>query len=337
MPEALQRVAASRDEHKIYDLLVSCYQGQVVSLAIELGLFEYLDGRLSTVRRIENRFSLGARGGDALLACLLSLGLLRRIRGKIGLTALSKTYLLPGSPYQMRAHLLATSPLWPGIKDAVLHDRPLDPRRVAAWENGKSLPDAEDSAARMHALISAPARGLARRGHFGGVARLLDVAGGSGSVSIALARRYPRMKITLLELPGVCPAAGRRAARHGLRRRITIQAGDMFREPWPAGHDALLFSNVFHDWSMDQCRFLARRSFESLPSGGRIFLHEMLMNDVRDGPSTTALFSFWMLLTTRGRQFSALELRALLAGCGFRGVTVRPTFGYFSLVSAAKP
>ena len=35
---------------------------------------------------------------------------------------------------------------------------------------------------------------------------------------------------------------------------------DMFRDEWPAGHDTLLFGNIFHDWEDARCRKLALRA-----------------------------------------------------------------------------
>ena len=68
----------------------------------------------------------------------------------------------------------------------------------------------------------------------------------------------------------------------------------MFRSDWPAGHDAHFFSNVFHDWDVEQCRVLAERSFAALPPGGRILLHESLLNETLDGPALVALYSMNM-------------------------------------------
>ena len=46
-----------------------------------------------------------------------------------------------------------------------------------------------------------------------------------------------------------------------------------------AGYDALFFSNVWHDWNVRTCQWLAARAFAALPSGGRIMLHEMLLDE----------------------------------------------------------
>jgi acetylserotonin N-methyltransferase len=112
----------------------------------------------------------------------------------------------------------------------------------------------------------------------------------------------------------------------------------MFKEPWPTGHDALFFSNIYHDWSDKTCQMLSDKAFAALPSGGRIFLHEMLMNDDGTGPLPVAAFAVLMLLGTKGRQYSLPELRTFLEQAGFRNVEARRTGGgYYSLVSARKP
>jgi hypothetical protein len=63
----------------------------------------------------------------------------------------------------------------------------------------------------------------------------------------------------------------------------------------------------------------------------------MLLADTKDGPPAAAAFSMLMLLRTEGKQFAAQELNDLLQEGGFRHVTVTPTYGYYSLVSARKP
>jgi acetylserotonin N-methyltransferase len=67
---------------------------------------------------------------------------------------------------------------------------------------------------------------------------------------------------------------------------------------------------------------LARKSFEALPAGGRILLHEILMDDDGCGPLPAAAFSLLMLLGTRGRQYSLPELRQMLEAAGLAAVEV---------------
>jgi acetylserotonin N-methyltransferase len=123
----------------------------------------------------------------------------------------------------------------------------------------------------------------------------------------------------------------------GLQQRITALAFDMFTAQWPVGHDAVLFSNVLHDWPLDKCIGLCMSAFRALPPRGRVYVHEILLNDAKDGPTVAAAFSLKMARTTEGQQFTAVELRDILYQCGFERFTAVPTFGYYSVISATKP
>jgi acetylserotonin N-methyltransferase len=188
----------------------------------------------------------------------------------------------------------------------------------------------------MHSHSFPAAVGMARNGNFGGVRRLLDVAGGSGCFSIALARRHPELHCTVAELPAVAAVTREYIRRYQCERRVDAHEFNMFRDPWPEGYDAVFFSNVLHDWDADRRAELACRSRAVLPAGGRIYLHEMLLNDAHDGPLTPALFSL-LMLGTRGKQFSSAELAELLSNAGFVDVSVTHSYGYYSLVTATRP
>src|SRR5205085_6451147 len=126
-------------------------------------------------------------------------------------------------------------------------------------------------------------------------------------------------------------------ARSQAAARVDTYSADMFAGSWPYGFDAIFFGDIFHDWSQDQCLYLAQRSYACLLPRGRIFLHEMLWNDTKDGPLISALYSLCMVRATdAGRQYSAQELREILHKAGFVDVSVLNLSGYHSLVSARK-
>ena len=79
------------------------------------------------------------------------------------------------------------------------------------------------------------------------------------------------------------------------------------------------------------------QSFESLPPDGRIIVHEMLFNDNRTGSFPVAALNVDMLIAMPGQQYSGREIAGMLAQAGFVETEVKPTFGYWSIVSARKP
>ena len=62
----------------------------------------------------------------------------------------------------------------------------------------------------------------------------------------------------------------------------------------------------------------------------------MLYNNEKTGPSAVASVAIAMLLSTEGQQFSGRELAAMLVEAGFMDIEVRPTFGYWSIITGRK-
>ena len=69
----------------------------------------------------------------------------------------------------------------------------------------------------------------------------------------------------------------------------------MWKDPFPAA-DLHSYSQVFHAWTSEQCRFLTAKSFAALPSGGRLVVHELLLNADKSGPRLPTLMGMVMLL-----------------------------------------
>jgi hypothetical protein len=63
----------------------------------------------------------------------------------------------------------------------------------------------------------------------------------------------------------------------------------------------------------------------------------MLFNDDRTGPFPVAAFNVDMLIGMPGQQYSKRELSAMLKEAGFGKIEVKPTFGYWSVVTGVKP
>jgi len=339
MPKAL--TPPSCDDRPLYDVMYSAWQLPTLAAADELGLFPALAETPRSAEQVAEHLGLGPRATEAMLGVLTALGFLRQHEGAFHLTDVSHTYLLPDRPYYwggMLGFMRNAPTTYANVLEALKRDAPRVYGGEDMWETHQVDPaQAEVFTSAMHSHSFPAAMGMARRGDFTGVRRLLDVAGGSGCFCIALALRYPDMRFTVAELDVVRKLTERHAAEFEVQDRIDTVALDMFHDPFPTGHDAVFFSNIFHDWGQDRCRHLARASFEALPPGGRIYLHEMLLADTKDGPLPAVSFSMAMMFFTDGKQYSLGELRDILEESGFGDVGVTPSYGHYSLVSARKP
>jgi acetylserotonin N-methyltransferase len=340
-------------DRAIWDIWLSMYRLPAMAVADELGIFASLASAPATAAEMAQRLGFNRRATDVLLSMLSALGLVAVRDGCYALTDVTRTYLLRESPYYW-GPLLRILGVMPQHHAALIEalrapDRasPMDaapahneaPRSGAAdaWTRGQIERAQAEAVTRLMHCHSLPASvGAARNGNFEGTTRLLDVGGGSGCFSIAIAQQFPSIRCTVLELPAVCDVARRYIADGGVADRVDTTSIDMFREPWPRGYDGMFFSNIFHDWNVETNTFLARCAYQALAPGGRIFLHEMLLAEDGSGPVTTASFSMLMLLGTHGRQYSFAELRQILTSAGFANVDARPTYGYYSVVIGRK-
>jgi acetylserotonin N-methyltransferase len=340
----MSTLAPSIDDRIIWDTWLSLFRFPVVSVADEVGTFAAITDRAMTTTELADAIHVDARALEIHLGMLAATGFVERREGRWRATAASRTWMHPqadGYAGPLIHRFKENQPFHVQLLETLnTGTRVPNPESASAeWERGEMPPGmAKMITAFMNAHSRASALAAARQPAFAGVRSLLDVGGGSGIFSIELARAWPQLRATVMEIATICTEADQYIAAAGVGDRVKTQPVDMFRQPWPKDHDAHFFSNIFHDWSDDTCRMLARRSFEALPSGGRILLHEMLMDDDGCGPLPVAAFSLLMLIGTKGRQYSLPELRGFLEAAGFEDITATSNGGgYYSLVVARKP
>jgi acetylserotonin N-methyltransferase len=333
-------------DREIWDIWLSMHNLPAMAVADELGIFQALAKAPATAAETSRHLGLNQRATGVLCSMLTALRLLVSRDGQLELSEVARTYLLPQSPYYW-GPLLRVLGVVPPQRAALIRALRASEDGAAmasanlaspAWERGQMSREQAESVSRVMHCHSLPAAVVAaRNSHFEEVSRLLDVGGGSGCFSIAIAQRLAAIRCSVMELPAVCEVARGYIEEGSVADRVDTVAVDMFREAWPRGYDGVLFSNVFHDWNAENNLILARRAHEILPSGGRVFVHEMLLAEDGSGPPTTASFSILMLFGTQGRQYSRSEVFRILAESGFVDLEVAEAHGYYSMISGRKP
>ena len=333
------------DDTPIWDAWLSQFRLPILNANLEVGTFEALSEGAYTTEELAAKLGVDARALAMHLAALCADGFVEKRLGKWRATHLARTWLHPQATGNWQ-HFLSSIDRNEHLRGRLLESlrtgkRPstgVDERPVG-WEQGTMAPEVAENICRfMHAHSQAPALGAARQPVFDELKCLMDVGCGSGVYGIEIASGHPALEVTLMDLEAMAAEAGRYVERAGMSERVGTAACNMFTEEWPTGPDAHFFANVFHDWSVETNQLLARKSFEALPRGGRIFLSEILMDDDGTGPWHAAAFSLLMLVGTLGKQYSLAEFRDILASAGFTDVQAQRTGGgYYSLVSARKP
>ena len=310
-----------------------------------------LFGRLANGPRAETELrqelALQERPASVLFTALRAMGLLsNHASGLLQLTALSREHLVPGAPFDVGAYIRLASDS-PSVREMVLRlktNRPAgaadDKGAAFIYREGlESAMEREASARFLTLALAGRARNvaphLARVVDLHECRTLLDVGGGTGIYSIACLQANPRLRAIVWDRPEVLKVAREMAAEHGVIQRMDFLPGDMFADPVPAA-DAMLLSNVLHDWDVPECRRLIRRCAEALSPGGRLLIHDVFLNDAHDGPLPIALYSASLFSLTEGRAYSAAEYRQWLGEVGLRAREVLPTLVHCGVLTAIK-
>lgn len=331
------------DDKRVYDAYVAGRQSAAMCVAVRAGLFDWLaaDGAGASLEAVAARTGWSARGTRSMISALCAMGLVLRTKGGLRVSEDAAAYLTRGTPGSLWGlvdmevdHFLSPR----ALMDALQKDDSSVYGDADPWEAHDEDPErARAFTAAMHSVSERPAAGVAEFVDLTGVKSLLDVGGGSGALSIALCGANPALRATIFDIAAVEPLAREYVGDAGLSDRIDVEVGDMFGPPLPAGHDAVLYSQILHDWGFEKGADLLARAFEALPPGGQVLVHEKLVEDEADAPLANALVHLDMLVWTEGQQYRLRELTGMLTAAGFEDVERVRTAGYWSLVSARRP
>jgi cyclopropane fatty-acyl-phospholipid synthase-like methyltransferase len=183
------------------------------------------------------------------------------------------------------------------------------------------------TAAACHAL---PAQaGLPAR------SRVLDVGGGTGSWSIALAAADPTLTATVLELPEVARVAQQHVSTTACAGRIDVRAGDVLTDDMPRGFTAFLLANLVHYFAPETNRSILRRIRAAAEPGARLLLADFWTDPTHTRPLTAALMAGeFAIHVNDGDVYSAEEASHWLHDTGWRYLAQRPLAGPMSLIVA---
>lgn len=295
----------------LHDLAAGCWYAEVLGTAVELEVFTLLDPRGKTAGEIAGARGCSPEGLERLLQALCALGLTERVGEVYVNTKISEDFLVKGKKdYQgevvlWRKHL---NSYWQGLGEC------LKAGGRVAYPSGE---DQDQMARRVRQYLRAM-DGVARvkiqeiLPLFEGISpagEILDVGGGSGAISAGFLERFPSLRATLLDLPGVLDHAEELIRERGLGERVTCRQANIL-EPWPVPggcFDLVILSNIIHVYSDAEVPGILAGAAECLTGQGYLIIHDFFLEHF---PEQATLYDLNMFINTyNGRVFSCRWVR----------------------------
>ena len=294
----------------------------LLTALVHLDLFSWLAEHPSTKDDICRGLEITDRPTDVMLTLMAAMGLVEERNRVFHLTSAAREHLVKGSPWYLGPYFesLKERPVALDLLKVLRTGKPANwGTEQKDWH--KSM-ETEEFATQFTAAMDCRgvylAQAVAKSIDLSKQTHLLDIAGGSGIYSCSFVAHWPHLAATVLEKPPVDKIATRAIANRGCSEKVAVVARDMRSEPLPSNADIHLYSNVLHDWGEQVVRQLLSKSFEALPAGGLVLIHDAYLNAAKNGPLHVAEYSVLLMHSSEGRCYSVLEMETYLTEAGFR-------------------
>ena len=170
-------------------------------------------------------------------------------------------------------------------------DGTLGPDAVDSYQHWMSDPmEAALYSNAQHSGSLGPGGTIARLVDLVGARTLLDVGGGTGAMTIRLLEANPDLQSTIIDFPNVAEIGEGFIADAGLSDRVRYIASNALDAEWPTGQDVILMSYLFSGVAAQEVPRLLQGAFDCLSPGGRLLVHNFMVDDDRTGPPMASLW-----------------------------------------------
>jgi SAM-dependent methyltransferase len=318
-------------------------EARAIQVALKLGIFERLSAGPCPADGLASAIESESRSTAILCNALTALGLLRKVDGHFHLVQAAQRFLVESSPEYLGGMVLFDEARWDEWGRLESSIRTGAPARTP--DMFQSSPAATESFIRaMDSLVRARGddRWTAEHLDLGVASSIADLGGGPGTYVVEFLRRFPNLRGSIWDLPATLEVARRilRERAPTMLGRIELREVDYLAGELPGPVDAIFMSNIIHSENEPINEALMAKCFRALNPGGLIAVKDHIMDRDLTEPVAGAVFSLFLLLTTRGRDYSFDETADWLATAGFADtrLTTLPSPPFTSsIVTARKP
>lgn len=274
---------------------------------------------------LAEHLGLQAAGTALLLDVIASLGHVElNADGRYEMSDRARRWLDPSSEHYVGDFLADTAEYWQwwqGLEELVrdgshveLHDKAADDPYWRSYIRGQY------QIARLSSEEVARSVPLQRNAH-----SLLDVAGAHGEFSMALCRRHPGLKATIVDLPGSARVGREIVSGAGMEDRVHHVEGDMFETDFGGPHDGALCFNIVHHLTPEQAKALFARVRAVSRPGAPLCVLELYDRPEGQRPDSGSILGLFFHLTSGADTYTVEQVSGWLAESGF-GPAEKKTF-----------
>jgi demethylspheroidene O-methyltransferase len=312
------RGVARRRAAAQFDLVAGFVYSQILAAHVQSGLIEYLTGELRSFDEITAYLKLKPDATERLLRAGQALQLVESPQA--GLWTLGETGAPLSSNIGAMAMIRHHHLLYHDLTDPLAllaKDRAEETALSGYWtyaSKAGSQSGAQGYSALMAATQPMVSQQIIDSYDFSQHRRMLDIGGGSGGFTLAIAKAASNLNFGIFDLPEVVETAKVRIAG---TTNVTLHPGSFKTDALPGDYDLVTLVRILHDHDDDVVTALLAKIRAALPAGGRLLIVEPMAETSAAPRMGDAYFGLYLWAMGSGRPRSLKKLQAMLANAGF--------------------
>jgi demethylspheroidene O-methyltransferase len=316
-----------------FDMIAGFVYSQILAAFVQCGLIGFLKGHLRTFDEISDFTGLMPDATDRLLKAGQSLQIAESPQpnfwtlGEAGAPLSANA----GAMAMIRHHHLLYTDIADPLK--LLAKNRIEETALSAYWTYASKDDSTDGATGYSALMAATQPMVSQQiidaYDFTGHKRMLDIGGGSGAFTAAIAATAPNLQFGIFDLPDVITEARKRL---GIGQ-IEFHPGSFKANAIPEGYDLITLVRILHDHDDDVVEALLPKIYDALPPGGRLLIVEPMADSAHAERMGAAYFGLYLWAMGSGRPRTSSETTIMLNSVGFE--TIEPIKTALPIITSA--
>ena len=333
----------SSSSMEMLQMISGIWLSQLIYAAAKLGIADLLKDGPKSIEELANSTGTHAHSLYRALRALASHGIFKEVESKrFDLTPLAETLQsgVPGSMRYMSIHVSEEYYFYPFGKILYtlqtgesafdhFHGMGLFEYLAQHPDTGKEFDEAmTDYVLQMH-------RSFADAYDFSGVKKVVDVGGGHGTLIKSILKANPTLTGILFDRPSVIEGSRKSIEAAGLAERCEVVDGNFF-ESVPSGGDIYILSSIIHGWNDEDSAKILRNCHRAMMDNGKLLLGDVVIPTDNEPFFGKMQDINLMIASDSGRERTKEEFEKLYEMSGFKLTRIIPTQSLGSIVEGVR-
>ncbi|MPM90521.1 3-hydroxy-5-methyl-1-naphthoate 3-O-methyltransferase [bioreactor metagenome] len=336
MSQDLSRWAEGSAYNIIQNIAIGFQKSQILFTAVKYDIFYQIETGNNTTQAIATSTNLNFQALERLLNALVAIKLLEKNGMYYKNTPISQKHLIHSSEdyYGFLRHNADLWESWGTLQEVLKTGKSLVNAKLHEKDD-KFIEDfllALDWRAKLNSDLVLNELPIALT-----TKRILKIGAASCRYVLEIAKLHSHIEVVIADFPNIIEVAQKLISSEFDHQNIKLLACNYFEEDYGKDFDIIFIDSIIEENSVMENIESLRKVYNSIGKGGKLVIHQLLINDARTEPQVAALQAINLMLNTpSGNAYTNSDLWVVLKEAGFKDIEFYKTMASSHVIIATK-